>query len=433
MTAPYTPSTQTAAYLNWQPAYITAIGAGSTLNSKGFSLDVVQMSGFTVSNTSSNFTVTASSLTLVNVTRVAGAPRGGLYVRAVIAGTAGHKQIKDHEGLQKRLLPTVGVGITTPTIVNGQPQVVQWFDSSNYTPNITTANLSAVTASGYSPSGGLGDHHWEVATLTTPTGYGYSLNSWADSVALGPSWTSAALCQPQVAPYEHHNLDGTVYEAPTAVHFSHHYCEHMWLDMGDGNYALPFTWVIVAAIYTHQSRNHNHYILDSGRATTRYDQLDLNKPRQFNNDINLPGSNEGLTYRTVLAAERNWTAGGVGSENRWLRSERPNKVMPRMYFGIYTNTVRGSYIGSYGHHSRRVKRGTMVNSAVSSGTRSVTDTDVDAHQYYLMGRRNGFLGPSFATKMSVFELRFWASALTLTQIESQYKHLSTKYNFRNFQ
>lgn len=345
--------------------------------------------------------------------------------------------------LPAREQPNVVITTNNPAIAAGKPSTPKYWAkvtctvTARFGPNdIRTAPPPAPLPStnGYffppAPIAGPFSARWSVEYLPDPASYsaGYywlgdpssqdgtaSIQSgarqWApDGGASGvPSWRSFYPFKPSVTSATHYLFGGASVHHPKGVNFNAHFIEHMWMDWGK-NQTQPFTWCIAAMTTAYRQ----HYLLDSGR-----DPAAVGFPPLTAAQTNLNRTiNDGLAYRNMLSISTT-TAGLCARPNEnqtgTIRCKIDASLRPKMFIGIFNGT--NSYVGAYSPGRKLLTKGT------------VDKTSAQAHRYYVMGRKNGLIGTTFAGELLVFEIRYWSYAISMAALDEQYNQLASRHQF----
>ena len=390
-------------------------------------------------------------------------------------GTAGYLQasasdrfVEPHPPLPPDLRATPTVVLTpegTPFIVRGVPRMPAY-------PVIAPVTVTANVGPGHihvvpnpdpvwdpntntwvlpPPASGVGDYRWTVQSkpdgagptwlgLPDPVDYdaGYyplgnrttsdgtaaptpiedGATMWrADPSTGGPSWQSAYPFKPNVVTRLGVTSSGNPFTHPAAVSFSQALSQHMWLDMG-ADIPQPFTWVI--AVMPTSKADQLHTILDSGMNPFLVGFPVLSES-QLGDDWPVA---DNLAYRTTLSIAGPGTivmntatsaAGGYG-----VSFDKPKtfNVVPRVYGMVFNGA--NSMLWIKGADINQVVYGTVANGSAYK------------HRYYVLGRRNGLVGPDTGCEMFVLELRFWKRALSAAEMGDQYGQLSSTYLFDSY-
>lgn len=347
----------------------------------------------------------------------------------------------------QRLIPTVSVTMQRPLIVDGRPLVpANWGDVS--ITGTATQGWAHIHARKPAPewdpaTGGWtqpppdapdwagrwvvddlpdppdGGYYWlgDASNADGTGGYAGGRTRWAPhaSTPKAPAWRSFFPYKPSVRAFDAYLPGGNVVHHPKGVHFNTHFAEHMWADFG-GPRPQPFTWVIAGMVVSYPTAHYRHWILDAGRNPDR-----VGYPRR---SAFLPDDStihDGLDYRTALAyspdnelisTDPNLTAHST------VRARVDPQVRPKMFFGVFNGAK--SEVGAYGPGSRRHHSG-----RVDTGSGHY-------HRYYVLGRQQNHIGQMHGAHMILFELRYWRSALTLDQLDAQYKQLAGTYHFHRY-
>lgn len=263
-----------------------------------------------------------------------------------------------------------------------------------------------------SPTGFDNDFYW----LGTPSPYDGTSNiqsacrQW-DADGSTPNalpWKSVYPFKPSVIAVDHYLQGGGIVHHPKGVNFNSHFIEHMWTSVPPR--AQPFTWVIAAMVASYPTPDYVHHLLDSGVSPgskgVHYSAADCNRPRAFNDGQ--PGRAAiQLTHSQMLAAAH---TGG-----KTVRTAIPGAIRPMMFVGVFDGA--SSVVGAIGPAFKRLTRGTLNS---------------DAGHNYIIGRANGWLSQNRASHLLVFEIRYWETALTETELDAQYAQLGSTYQFDRY-
>jgi hypothetical protein len=197
----------------------------------------------------------------------------------------------------------------------------------------------------------------------------------------------------------------------------------MWLDMGTPT-KQPFTWVVVAMML--RDNGILQTILDSGR-----NPYDVGYPVSTATSVPDPVPiSDNLAYRQQIATDPPFTIRMDSSLAQSQASglafvDHPGQmtfgggaVAPRMYGCVFNGSASMFYF-------RGTDVFTVLNGTVFTGASYL-------HQYYVLGRQYGTVGPRTGAEMIVFELRFWHRALTRAEMDEQYTQLSATYGFHKY-
>lgn len=242
-------------------------------------------------------------------------------------------------------------------------------------------------------------------------------HQWAPngSTPHAPSWHSHFPFKPSVRSHDSYLPGGSVVHHPRGVHFNSHFIEHMWADFGSAH-RQPFTWVMAAIIVNYPSTHYTHHLLDAGRnpdsvGFPRISAEQCNQTRAIN---------DGLAYRTVLAVSPSVQSlsASQGTTPPTVRSRANAAQRPKMFFGVYNGV--SSLTGAYDTGARYRQAGHISNSTLQQ------------HRYYVLGRGRGVIGQNFASHILVFEIRYWRAALSTAQLDAEYAQLSSTYQFDRY-
>lgn len=359
--------------------------------------------------------------------------------------------ISNTQPLVRRVMPSTHIVMSTPVIVRGRPTSPKYWASNDVTPELRTdpGHIQAIdnpdpkwdpNTQQWNPSppdGGVGDVRWTVNSLPDPAlwtgayplgtrsskdgtgGLPAAAGQWDpdSSTPTGPSWHSRWPFKPVVAPYIHHNTDGSTFEVPRGVHFHSGDVDHMWATFSRPQDATPFTWIIIALVFDHNGNVHRHPLLDWGQSPYNYwNGWDETTNSQIRN---LPGNEGAGGVRTYLAVDQHSVYMSNKFDARTLHVRHPSGPKPKMYWGIWNGT--DSYVGCWFRDLKYTTHGKLKD-------------DFNAlHKNLVMGRLNGIISPHQAADMMVFEVRYWRSKLTMSQIHAQYAQLSSTWQFHLYQ
>lgn len=228
-----------------------------------------------------------------------------------------------------------------------------------------------------------------------------------------PAWHSRYPFKPSVVSAEHWLYGGGTVDHPKAVNFNSQFIEHMWLDWGQERHQ-PFTWIVVAMLPTYPRWDYTHHILDAGR-----DPFDvgLNSGYGAGDCYSARDLNDGLGYRTLLTAERDQLRIST-SEGRGVLSPHGPAPKPRMYCAVYDGN--SSSVGVFTTDTSYYRRGHVAN------------TSAQKHRFTVLGRRQDRLSQDAASHLLVFELRFYAKALTPDDLSGIFDHVSSVYRLGQY-
>jgi len=284
------------------------------------------------------------------------------------------------------------------------------------------------------PPAGVGDARWTVDSLPDPKGFS---NGWywlgdpssSDGTASipaacrqwptsggtsGPTWHSFYPFKPSVNSYDSYIVGEQTVHHPKGVHFNSDYVEHMWADFGSGQ-PMPFTWIVVGTVMSDRHSGYRHTLLDAGRNPD-----DVGFPRIPAQPIpdRLIGDN--LPYRTNLASTNNVTSLRTRRSGGQLQVKGSPGHHPRMYVGVFNGA--NSKVGAYDPFGKPKVAG-----------RIITDTGItNPHQYIVLGREQGRISQDYACNLMVFEIRYWRRALSDTDLDDQYRQLSSTHQFNAY-
>lgn len=252
---------------------------------------------------------------------------------------------------------------------------------------------------------------WYASDLNKTT----KLTKWKEHSG-GPSWVSKNGYEPTVTDRIFFGKDGKYRTQSRVVYFDYRNVEHMWIDLGK-TFKGDFTWIFCGIILNYPTARYGHYILDYGYNTPKVSPL--------------PGTEAsakilgGGPYRAAMLYQRNSTLQGSHTGNDLAASGKhvriPNNYhpSPRMMFSIWNNGSgdnKGT-IGTMGRRYRQMKRGTIDNKSF---------------RRFVTGRRYNKVSKALASHMVLFEIRFFPRALTLTELERQYRNMASRYKFDRY-
>lgn len=346
--------------------------------------------------------------------------------------------------------PSIVITTTAPAVVAGKPSTPKYWAhvtvivTATLGPNdIRTAPPPAPLPShnGYyfppAPVAGPFSARWSVEYLPNPSAYsaGYywlgdpsshdgtsSIQSGArqwnpDGGAAGvPAWRSFYPYKPSVTSATHYLFGGSSVHHPIGVNFNPHFIEHMWMDWGR-DHRQPFTWLIAAMPTGFDSSSYTHYLLDSGRNPDA-----VHFPRLSADQTNTNRAiKDGLAYRNMLSISPS-TVGACTrlneNEGATIRCRIDSALRPKMFIGIYNGA--NSYAGAYSPGRRLLVKAQVDNSAAQE------------HRFYVLGRKNGVIGPGYAGHLMVFEIRYWDYALSGAALLEQYDQLASRHQFNSY-
>lgn len=349
--------------------------------------------------------------------------------------------------LPRRDQPSIVIGTSAPAIAGGKPSSPTYWAkvacivTAKYGPkHIRTAPPPQPLPShgGYyyppAPIAGPFSARWSVEQLPDPNSYSagfywlgdpssqdgtssiqHSARQWSpDGGATGvPSWHSFFPFKPSVTSATHYLFGGASVYHPKGVNFNSHFIEHMWMDWGMNKHQ-PFTWVIAAMATDFPTHTYTHYLLDSGRNPDS-----VHFPRLSDTQTNTNRTiHDGLAYRNMLSISP--TNVGICTRLNQNQGETVHcrvdaALRPKMFIGIFNGT--NSYAGAYSPGR------TLLAKA------KVDNTPTQAHRYYVLGRKNGVIGPSYSGQLLVFEIRYWNKVLSTAALEEQYDQLASRHQF----
>lgn len=408
-----------------------------------FQTDHDYMDGFTASRTP---TVTLAPLPTTDVLdlELNGSPNLGGFARAHATQLSILPPVTDVETLsgRVRLMPGISLTVQTPVIINSKPMSPAYYWSSdssatliqgighiwaNRDPNPiwdSTNNVWLVSP----PAGGVGDARWSVFNFPEPgttdipigtrstadgtTAVPTSCTGWFPDPATpsAPVWQSNYPFKPELTQIVHVNADGTQYITPKALRFDPHYAQNMFMDMGS-NQPMPFTWIIVSLVADHAGGIYRHFLLDAGR--NPYNYISARTTSNAGVYAKFPGTREGLGYRSYIGVDRH-SMYMSNNSNTQLIVKHPMNHKPRMYYAVFNGS--STRMGNITAGGRYDFKGKLPN-------------ETGAHRYYIMGRNCGYLDIKTSAYMHVFEMRYWSRALSVDEINAQYKQLSTTWQF----
>lgn len=223
-----------------------------------------------------------------------------------------------------------------------------------------------------------------------------------------PSWFSHYPFKPSVTAVNHYLQGGGIVNHPKGVNFNSHFIEHMWMNWS-ASVSQPYTWVMAGMITSHPSSSYIHAVLDGGvNPGTRGIHLSAS-------DCNTARSISETVSRNALWVTESQALICTQDFGKVLRARTPVKVAPCMFVGIFNGT--SSYVGIYRPGSKVLQKGAVDN---------------HGSHFMVMGRQHGTLSQGRAGHLLMFEIRFWQKALTTTELDGQYKQLSSTYQFDRY-
>jgi hypothetical protein len=179
----------------------------------------------------------------------------------------------------------------------------------------------------------------------------------------------------------------------------------------------PFTWLIVGLVASWPTPNYRHYILDSGRNPDA-----VHFPRLGAEQTGSGRSiSDGLDYRNLLTVNRTHIVGCARPDDHGpatIRCRTDDAQRPRMFIAIFDG--EHSHIGAYSPGHKRLRRGTLDNTAAQH------------HRYYVLGRSFARISQDAASHLLLFEIRYWNRALNGEQLDEQYSQLSSVWQFDKY-
>jgi hypothetical protein len=286
------------------------------------------------------------------------------------------------------------------------------------------------SSGGTTGGSGGGDARWSVDSLPDPAGFpngwywlgdpssadgtagiAAACQHWPPTIAgSGPTWSSFFPYKPSVNSHNSSIVGERIVHHPKGVHFNSGYVEHMWADFG-GTQSQPFTWIVVATIMSDRFDGYRHRILDAGRNSDS-----VGFPRIPASPITDRRINDGLNYRTLLSSSTDITQMTTKTGGRLLQHKIAPGHHPRMFAAVFNGATS----------KLRVQDPFGKNVSVGAVD---PNTGTTPHRYLVMGRENGWIGQGHASNMLVFEIRYWHHALNDTDLDAQYKQLSTTHQF----
>jgi len=288
------------------------------------------------------------------------------------------------------------------------------------------------------PPSGVGDARWTANSLpdpaTFPNGWYWlgepsaadytigitpAAQRWAPdaSTPSAPAWRSIFPYKPSVWPHVHYGPGGQVLTISRGVRFNLQFVEHMWMDWGKAM-PQPFTWVFVAVVMDFPTPTYAHTLLDMGRDPREVGFPALTDTQAMTGDYAI---NDGEGYRNELLISRDhmsMTSEDAPPAGRILHAGFAAITRPRMFFGVFDSNT--SLVGNYSRDGKWATRGAIGN------------TPGYQHRFNVMGRRKDHISSAYASHLVVFEARYWASALSVDQLNEQYDQLSSTWKFGEY-
>lgn len=275
---------------------------------------------------------------------------------------------------------------------------------------------------------GAGDFRWSMDTLPDPGNYPqgwYWLGDhqvpgeshvvaggdWGVSPGSqpGPSWKSFYPYRPSVSAFDAHVPGEKQVHHAKGLHVNSHYVEHLWTDFTIPR-RQPFTWIVVATVMSDPFAGYTHNILDSG-----HNPDDVGFPRLSASAVSTERRiNDNLAYRTSLSVTGDTTMLTAGIHAP-LRAKGVGGHHPKMYIAIFDGNI--STVGAYDPFAKVLAGGAAANA------------DNFEHRYMVIGREQGWISQRHASNMLIFEVRYWARALTMADLDAQYAQLSSTHQF----
>jgi hypothetical protein len=270
------------------------------------------------------------------------------------------------------------------------------------------------------PAAYPGAYYWlgDPSSADGTAGIQSGARQWAadPGTPSAPPWRSFFPYKPSVRAHDSYLPGGNVVHHPKGVHFNSQYIEHMWADFGRDR-LQPFTWVIAGMIVSYPFSAYSHTLLDAGRNPDA-----CGFPRLTAEQCNTSRViNDNLPYRTALAVTAHseamtTTVGGANPAT--IRARVDAAIRPKMFFGVFNG--HASCVGAYDTGSKRIARGRVEHTGNSH------------HRYYVLGRRSSHISQATASHIMMFEIRYWAKALTLDELAAQYAQLSSTYQYDRY-
>jgi hypothetical protein len=259
-----------------------------------------------------------------------------------------------------------------------------------------------------SPGGVAATYTWTVRDFDTYS-LPFNLKAWKPRGGTGPQWKSSTAFAPEVKAVVHYGSNGRYHTYTRGVHFDADQVQHMWMDWGS-NLSQPFTVLVCGILHHYPYRTYGHYVLDAGKPTSS--SLADGEDHQIN---------DGLGYRSLMLYQRASAILATHDGYDAVRSgkhviSRNNLVArPKVMFGVFNGA--NSRIGAYDIKDKFTTKGAI---------------DTKTHRYFVMGRRTDRISDNLGAHMTVFEIRMFTSALSLTQIRAHYGQLAATWKFNKY-
>ena len=248
-------------------------------------------------------------------------------------------------------------------------------------------------------------YRWTVSDLTAPGTTPYSLTDWAPHGGTGPHWTSNSTYAPSVRQHTIFGTNDQYHTFTQSLLFDPSDVSHMWMDMGSA-ISQPFTFMFAGIIHSYPTRRYGHYILDAGKATPA---LDVRRDHRVA---------DGLSYRSLMLFQRSsailCTRPRV-EDGVYAMSKHNYVPRARVMFGIFNGA--NSYIGYFDHENQVIKKGRV---------------DAKTHRYFVTGRRTNYVSDNLASHMTLFEIRYFNSALGHASLLANYRQLASVWKFSHY-
>ena len=315
--------------------------------------------------------------------------------------------------------PALIINVVMPDVpvINGYPEqglvwarpapVMSVNEGPDHTRYLADPDPNKIPPGKTSPTG-WGDltvptYQWSANDLATPAWASeYKLSTWPEHSG-GPAWKSGGNFRPQVRGINTFSPRNVAHTYSQAVIFEPTFAQHMWVDLGP--HSQPYTWIFVGIINSYPTRTYGHYILDAGVRPHNLhwdarDQIHTNAD-PYNRTLMLFQLHSAILFGDHIV-----------NNGPYARAQHNYVPRPRMLYGVFN-----------GSHSKVGWRDPAQH-RVGGGKASAHTS-----RYFVTGRRNAYFDSGLASHITLFEIRFFASALSSAMLDKHYKQIAGSWKF----
>jgi hypothetical protein len=195
-----------------------------------------------------------------------------------------------------------------------------------------------------------------------------------------------------------------------SVVFNNSNVDHMWMEI-PGGWAQPFTVVMAGIIHSYPTAKFGHYLLDAGGELPVYKLAATQGKDYFPEENKTPRNGMLFMKRSAKMGCDDYFDSGPR-----IRIKHTEKARPRTFYGVFNGS--NSIFGFKDNKTKGRGTGTVSN--------------YGAHRYFVTGRRTNRISDNRASHMSLWEIIFINSALSIEEIDGLCTELANKYQYKKY-